>query len=93
MTVRALQHSVPRIRFSAGLLAVERTTSIATQRTMTTPFSAAFISLFKMSACISQGVEEMRHTMFMNTYNIQLENPKGRDHLGYLVVGGGIILN
>jgi hypothetical protein len=39
----------------------------------------------------------MRHTTFMkrarNTYNIQLENPKGRDHLGYLVVGGGIILN
>jgi len=39
----------------------------------------------------------MRHTMFMkgarNAYNIQLENPKGRGRFGYLVVGGGIILN
>jgi len=39
----------------------------------------------------------MRHTTFMkgagNMYNIQLENPKGRDHLWYLLVGGGIIVN
>jgi len=39
----------------------------------------------------------MRHITFMkgakNTCNIQLEIPKRRDHLGYLVVGGVIILN
>lgn len=56
--------------------------------------------LFPRLKCLSVYVkeaEEMRHITFMkgarNTYNIQLENPKGGDHLSYLVVGGGLILN